>query len=125
MNKNYLIEDKITYVVIAVIREIERELQRCYWNKYQKEINSPFANTGETYKNDVMSVEAYQWNIDDEWNANEHPNFQYKGLKIHWYKYLGRGVSITCDEELTLDYLSNMLYDCKQSIINDFEKKSN
>ena len=43
---------------------IKNELDRLYWNKNQKEMDSPFENTGETYKNKTFKVCAYKWNED-------------------------------------------------------------
>ena len=73
---------------IALLEYIDRELCRVYWNINQQDMNSPFDNTGETYENDIFKVEAYSW--DDE--IEQEYNFLYKptGMKIRWYKYLGR-----------------------------------
>ena len=98
-------------IIVSVLRSIEREMERLYWNKYQKELNSPFNNTGEIYENKTFKVRAYDWN-----NDNIEPNFEYKGLKVWWYKHLGRGDYAEINTELSLKYLSNMLDDCIKSL---------
>lgn len=106
------LSEKETTLVVVVLNAIDAELRRVYWNANQKEINSPFSNTGETYKNDTFSVRAYDWNED---NAEE-PNFEYKDLKVYWYKHLGRGDFAKKAEPLTLTFLSDMLDDCLKSL---------
>lgn len=108
-----IIEDgsKEINLIVAVLREIEREMERLYWNKHQKELNSPFSNTSEKYENKTFKVKAYDWNDD-----NIEPNFEYKGLRVWWYKHLGRADFAELDDELSLDYLCNMLDDCIKSL---------
>lgn len=111
----YLDEDKVA-VVVAVLKSIERELDRCYWNEHQSYMDSPFANTGAEYKCDAFSVHAYVW---DEENKD---NFVYPKDDIHveWYKYLGRGTEVRVPDDWTLDKLPAMLQDCKEAIRKDF-----
>lgn len=105
-------------IVVDILRGIENELFRCYWNKNHKELNSPFANTGMSYKNDVFEVNAYYWG-DDE-TMIHHPNFKYQGLKVWWYKYLPRGCVAECDQNMTMAYLIQMHNDCIEAIRKDF-----
>ena len=116
VGRKYL-DHKETSVVVAVLREIERELSRCYWNKNQKEIISPFANTGKKYHNSTFSVAAYNWR--DERNES---NFFYPAddLIVCWYKYLGRGVSVNVPANWTMDDLPDMLDKCREAIRRDF-----
>ena len=82
------------------------------WNKYQKEYDSPFDNTGNSYKNDTFEVEAYSW--DDDY---EQPyNFKYKDIEISWYKYLGRDMTI--NKKVTPDEAIKMFDDCINSLQN-------
>lgn len=43
-------------LVRAMLDFIRKELDRHYWNQNQKEMISPFDNTGEEYSNDYMTV---------------------------------------------------------------------
>ena len=108
-------------IVEAVLQKIEDEMCRLYWNANQKELSSPFRNTGESYGNGTFVVRAYYWG-DDEVEIHK-PNFEYKGFKVYWYKYLGRGLSWECDEELTLAYLDTMMNDCIKSLQHDFKEE--
>ena len=93
----------------ALLWYIDKELDRVMWNVNQEEYASPFANTGNSYKNDTFEVHAYSW--DDE----EQPyNFKYEDIEISWYKYLGRGMSIN---KITSEgRMIRMLEDCLESI---------
>ena len=48
----------------AFLNTIKEFLNIKMWNKYQKEYDSPFDNTGNSYKNDTFEVEAYSWDDD-------------------------------------------------------------
>lgn len=107
----------MTYLIRATLDYIREELDRLYWNKYQKQMDSPFDNTGNEYKNDTFSVYAYRWN-DNEDNL---PNFSYKGFRAYWYKHSNRGLYWKCDEEVTAEYLEKMIEECVSSIEQDFK----
>ena len=79
--------------VISLLKGLEDELERIYWNNNQEEFESPFRNTGNNITIKEMKIQAYNWNEDktDEWN------FKYKDLEISWYKYLGRDTTINID----------------------------
>ena len=62
-------------LVQAVLGRIQEEMERLYWNANHKELESPFLNTGNSYKDDVFEVNAYYWG-DDE-NIMTRPNFKY------------------------------------------------
>ena len=102
----------IVSLVEAALVLIDGEMRRTYWNKKQRELNSPFSNTGSSYSNPTFTVRAYEWDEEAEWK----PNFEYKGLKVEWYKYLGRGMIVECDHEITARFLADMLNDCIQSL---------
>lgn len=101
-------------LIRAVLDAIRKEMDRLYWNKYQKVMDSPFDNTGEAYKNETFSVSAYDWDDDSE------PNFTYKGFEVYWYKHSNRCVCAWCDCHITTKYLSKMLNDCIESLRKDF-----
>ena len=105
-------------VILSVLLKINHELSRCYWNSHHKEMDSPFENTGNRYKNDTFEVNAYYWGDDEE--EQQKPNFKYKDLECFWYKYAVRGFEAYCEQEVTMDYLATMLSECKYSIRKDF-----
>lgn len=107
-------------IICAALDKIRKELDRCYWNKNQKEMSSPFDNTGEEYSNNIFSVYAYYWG-DDELQLR--PNFIYKDLKVFWYKHSNRGVYAESEHMLTLDDLNTMIIECNRAIRNDFERR--
>lgn len=53
---------------------------------------------GVNYEDDLFMIHRYCWCEQDEcpWCAGEAPNFLHKpsGLKIHWYKWIGRSMEI-------------------------------
>ena len=109
-------------LIEASLLVIRQEMDRLYWNKYQKEMSSPFDNTGNEYFNDVFSVKAYSW---DDYNWTDEPNFRYKGLSVAWYKYLGRAMSGTLDTDKDLGvFLEDMIEDCFNSMRKDFEENN-
>lgn len=114
------IKGKYTAMVIACLDQIRKEMDRLYWNKYQIEMDSPFDNTGNTYRNDVFQVNAYYWGNNGE--MIKRPNFSYKGLEVRWYKHSHRDPYILCDKEITLDFLAEMIDECINSMREDFKE---
>lgn len=74
---------------------------------------NPFRNTGYSWENDIFEVHAYDW---DEDHIQEY-NFKYGDIKVSWYKYLGRGMSI--NREVTPEECWEMLKDCVESLMDD------
>ena len=106
--------------IIALLREIDRVLCKVMWNINQEEYDSPFSNTGNTFKNDVFEVQAYNWNDD----INQEYNFIYRvdkavsnmpDLKISWYKYLGRDTTI--NQEVDSDIVVDIFNRCIDSLM--------
>lgn len=112
------LNSKEIVVVIAVLTEIERELARCYWNKYHKKISSPFANTGQKYSNDTFSVSAYYWWMDGQ--HSEAPNFKCDDITVYWYKHVGRGTEVFVPDDWDFNKLPDMVDKCIRSIQRDF-----
>lgn len=114
--------DKIKYryddarFIMAALNQIKTELDRVYFNKYQKEMPSPFENTGVSYDNNVFSVHAY------DWDDNERPNFIYKDLKVWWYKHVDRGTYAECGHKLTAEDVNQMIIECCTSIKEDINE---
>ena len=112
-------------LIQGALNKIRTEMDRLYWNKYQKIMSSPFDNTGEIYENKVFKVRAYCWNEDTpEWFL---PNFEYKDLKCYWYKHSNRGFNWDYEGEQyrrpSSKFLSKMLEDCFEAMAEDFRVK--
>ena len=105
-NQNFECEE----FIVALLRELDRSLSRAMWNIHQKEYESPFNNTGNSFKNDVFEVQAYNWN--DE--ISQDYNFKWKDIEISWYKYLGRDTTI--NKQITTEYAVEMFNECLKSI---------
>lgn len=96
-------------IMDAALCRIRDRLDTVMWNTHQKEYDSPFGNTGNSFKNETFEAVAYDWVSDDQ------PfNFAWRDLRISWYKYLGRGMS--ANVEITPDLAAECLRDCLQSL---------
>lgn len=93
----------------AALNAIRHDLDRVMWNREQKEYDSPFGNTGNSFSNDTFEAIAYSWSDDEQ------PyNFAWRDVRISWYKYLGRGMSM--NRAVTPDEAAGMLDDCLASL---------
>lgn len=102
--------------IVALLRDIDRQLKRIMWNIYQKEYDNPFENTANTFELGNFKIQAFNWNDEVE----QEFNFLYKvdktkanmpDLKISWYKYLGRDTTINQDID------ANVMIDIYNDII--------
>ena len=98
--------------VVALLKELDNQLDRVMWNNTQKEYPSPFENTANSFKNDVFEVQAYDWNDDIE----QPYNFKCEDIEISWYKYLGRDTTINGEYEP--QKIINMFNKCLKSILD-------
>lgn len=107
--------------VIALLKDISSNLKRVMWNKYQKEYDSPFDNTGNKFKLGNFEVQAYSWDDD----ISQPYNFIYKvdksksnldDIKISWYKYVGRDTTV--NQELDPDVWIDIYNDIMKQINN-------
>lgn len=98
--------------IVALLKELDNQLDRVMWNNTQKEYPSPFENTANSFKNDVFEVQAYDWNEDVE----QPYNFKCNDIEISWYKYLGRDTTINGEYEP--QKIINMFNKCLQSILD-------
>ena len=96
--------------VQAAFTEINAELLRVMWNINQKLYESPFDNTGNSFKNDVFEIEAYSW--DDEYNQEY--NFKWKDYKVRWYKHSRRDPEQ--NRYISPEECATMLNECLESI---------
>ena len=107
------------YLLEAVLAELELQMDRLYWNKNQKDMQSPFQNTSTEYSNSTFVVKAYNWNEETDYN------FKYKDLTVWWYKHFRRGLEWTYKGErnaaIPSEFLGKMLYDCIISVQIDWD----
>lgn len=115
-NTNTIQQYNCPNYIVALLREIDRQLNRIMWNIYQKEYNSPFNNTGNSFELGNFKVIAYNWNEEVEQDYN----FIYKvdktksnldDIKISWYKYLGRDTTINqeIDSSIIVDMFDDII----------------
>lgn len=98
--------------IVALLNELDDQLDRVMWNIHQEEYQSPFENTANSFKNDVFEVQAYDWNDDVE----QPYNFKCDDIEISWYKYLGRDTTINGEYEP--QKIIDMFNKCLQSILD-------
>lgn len=98
--------------IVALLKELDNQLDRVMWNNTQKEYPSPFENTANSFKNDVFEVQAYNWSEDIE----QPYNFKCGDIEISWYKYLGRDTTI--NDEYEPQVIIDMFNKCLQSILD-------
>ena len=98
--------------IVALLNELDNQLDRVMWNNTQKEYSSPFENTSNSFKNNVFEVQAYDWNDDVE----QPYNFKCDDIEISWYKYLGRDTTINGEYEP--QKIIDMFNKCLQSILD-------
>jgi hypothetical protein len=88
--------------VIAMFEYVINELDRVYFNINQKE-----RELYDEYNIEGIEYRDYFWcnydhgdsacNTCDE-KFCEKPNFEFDGVKIYWYKYIGRGMSCNIEQ---------------------------
>ncbi len=94
----------------AAFMYLAYELDRVMWNTRQGPYDSPFNNSGNSFKCDAFHVEAYEWD-----DSREQPyNFKWGDVEVSWYKYLGRGMS--ANKPLSPDLAADMLKDCIEAV---------
>lgn len=98
--------------IVALLKELDNQLDRVMWNNTQKEYPSPFENTANSFKNNVFEVQAYNWSEDVE----QPYNFKCGDIEISWYKYLGRDTTI--NGEYKPQVIIDMFNKCLQSILD-------
>ena len=108
-------------LVKAVLNEVRKELDREYWNVNQKEMVSPFDNSGTTdFSTDYFTIRSYNW------DENIKPNFETKEVKIWWYKHSNRGLYVkvnNSDAEFPLECVLNSVLNKSIKSINKHFKK--
>lgn len=109
------LNDKELQLLEGALLKINREYERLYWNFHQRRADSPMENSGSRYKNSVFVMRAYDWSDDED-----EPNFEYKSLKVWWYKRMGRGMSAKIDKkDWNLQFFAEMIDDCIRAMRSD------
>ena len=75
---------------------------------------------GVDFRNGIFSIHPFCWCEDQElcpWCAFHAPNFVHysSGLKVFWYKHIGRDTEIVCSEEVAANWPA-ILRECLESI---------
>ena len=114
-----ILKEKYVVLIECILQKINEEFQRLYWNENQQHTDGPVYNIGMNYANKTFVIRSY------DWNGNFLPNFQYKNLRVWWYKHLGRGTYAKSNTEPDVDFLYEMLKDCIYSLRVDFGEENN
>ena len=104
-------EYQASALLIAALDAIDNELDRIMWNIHQVIYDSPFSNTGNSFKElDMFQVEAYSWdeNYEQPWN------FKWKDIEVSWYKHSRRGTSV--NRKVAPAEIAEMLEDCLRAL---------
>ena len=116
--------------IVALLREIQRQLDRIMWNINQKEYDNPFENSANSFELGNFKIEAYNWNDD----ISQPYNFIYKvdksksnldDIKISWYKYLGRDTTINqqIDSDIIIDIYNDIMHQLNKYEAQELKKK--
>jgi hypothetical protein len=68
--------------------------------------SNPFDNTASAFECGTFAVRAYSWDDEEE----QEWNFAWRDLRVSWYKYLGRGMSM--NRKMTKDDVCDMMIEC-------------
>lgn len=98
-------------IMESVMRTISDEMDRVFWNMRQKEYDSPFNNSGASFRCPTFTAVSYSWGDEGQPYNFKH---QKSGLTISWYKWSGRGAS--ADREITPDLAAEVLTDCLAAV---------
>ena len=107
--------------IVALLREIDRQLDRIMWNIHQETYDSPFDNTSNSFKLGNFEIQAYNWSDEESQDYNfiyrvDKTKANMPDLKISWYKYLGRDTTI--NQEID----SNVMVQIFDDIIEQLNK---
>lgn len=104
-------EHEAPELLVAVLHAIGDEMERVMWNITQEEYHSPLGNYGtEPFVTSAFTMRSYCW-CDGGIHPNDcPPNFEWRDLKVSWYKHASRGTS--CNRPVTPDDCAEILTDC-------------
>lgn len=104
--------------VDALVEYLLNEVERVFWNKYQKEW-SRYDDPG------LEGVEShpYYWGEDEERAAKPNLKFDFSPQEIRWYKHPGRGQSCTVwwDEREWAEWFEKALEVIRKNDKDSFE----
>ena len=113
---------------VALLREVSRVLSLVMWNKYQKEYESPFDNTGTVFKCEKFEVYSYDWSEESDQKYNfiyfvDKTKTTLDDIKISWYKNLGRDTEINqaLDCQTVVDMFDECI-NCLWNLNSEYEK---
>lgn len=99
--------------VEALLAHLLNEISRVFWNRYQKEWN-------ERDNPCIEGIEfrSYYWGGDKK--EAKKPNFKFKNIKIFWYKYPHRGISINKEmsEKKWREWFDNCMKAIRRADVN-------
>lgn len=90
-NSEFL-EAPVSELFTAALVALAREIDRVMWNSTQEEFHIG-SNCGEQFIAPVFEMRDYCW-CDGELAGHGKtcpPNFQWRDVKVNWYKHMGRG----------------------------------
>ena len=105
---------EVSELAVAALRAIGHEIARVTSNATQEVAYSPFDNVGDTFVTPVFTARSYCWCDGETHPQGCPPNFEWRDVRICWYKHLGRGTSANVD--LTPDMVAEMLTDCLAAV---------
>ena len=88
------------------------EIERVEWNLRQEQYEAPTANNGGHYQTDVFEMHAYYWGDDED--LSNRPNFKCGDFEVHWYKWLGRGMSM--NQDIDANRFFELIDKCLESV---------
>lgn len=88
-----------TDYIEAIFSHLLAEVDRVYWNVYQREFDSYSQDEEDFVKLFApLSYRSYWWG-DEESPEAKLPNLSYDGVELRWYKHFGRGMSLNVQKE--------------------------
>ena len=102
-------------LAVAALWAIGDEIGRVVGNATQEPTYPPTASYGgEQFVTDVFAMRPYCWCEGDQHPAGCPPNFEWKNVRVCWYKHVGRSPS--CNVVLAPDMIAEMLTECLTAI---------
>ena len=102
-------------LLMAALSYIDDVLDNCMFNANGEEYESPFSDTGNSFKCDTFEVRAYDWDWDAREDSTPQPfNFKWRDIEVTWPKYVSRGPKT--NRKVSPDEISEMLDECVEAI---------
>ena len=113
-NSEFL-EAPVSELFTAALVALAGEISRVMWNSTQEEFHIG-SNYGEQFIAPVFEMRDYCW-CDGELAGHENacpPNFQWRDVKVNWYKHMGRGMS--ANRDVPPEEIAEMLVECLEAV---------